>query len=168
MIISGQLGNDARREDFYSMISFEEIRSLLPQKYPFIFIDKVIEFEEGKKIVCVKNVSSNEPVFVGHFPDFAIMPGVLIIEAMAQASIILFRKSLPPIQSGKDTVFLLASIGNARFTKPVFPGDQLLIEINVEKIVSKGAIIQATVKVDEKAVAKATLTFGIAEKSALL
>jgi 3-hydroxyacyl-[acyl-carrier-protein] dehydratase len=149
------------------MILFEEIRSLLPQKYPFIFIDKVLELEEGKRIVCVKNVSSNEPVFVGHFPDFAIMPGVLIIEAMAQASIILFKKSLP-VQNGRDTVFLLASIGNARFTKPVFPGDQLLIEITVEKIVSKGAIVQAIVKVDEKSAAKASLTFGIAEKSTLI
>jgi len=150
------------------MILFEEIRSLLPQKYPFLFIDKVVELEEGKKIVCVKNVSGNEPVFVGHFPDFAIMPGVLIIEAMAQASIILFRKSLPPQQNYKNTVFLLASINNARFTKPVFPGDQLFVEIIVEKIVSKGAIVQATAKVEEKTVAKASLTFGIAEKSALV
>ncbi len=150
------------------MILFEEIRSLLPQKYPFLFIDRVVEFDEGKKIVCVKNVSGNEPVFVGHFPDFAIMPGVLIIEAMAQASIILFRKSLPTQQNDKNTVFLLASINNARFTKPVFPGDQLFIEIIVEKIVSKGAIVQATVKVEEKTVAKASLTFGIAEKSALV
>ena len=150
------------------MILFEEIRSLLPQKYPFLFIDRVVEFDEGKKIVCVKNVSGNEPVFVGHFPDFAIMPGVLIIEAMAQASIILFKKSLPTQQNDKNTVFLLASINNARFTKPVFPGDQLFIEIIVEKIVSKGAIVQATVKVEEKTVAKASLTFGIAEKSALV
>ncbi|MEK7750144.1 MAG: 3-hydroxyacyl-ACP dehydratase FabZ [Planctomycetota bacterium] len=150
------------------MILFEEIRSLLPQKYPFLFIDRVVELEEGKKIVCVKNVSGNEPVFVGHFPDFAIMPGVLIIEAMAQASIILFRKSLSTQQNDKNTVFLLASINNARFTKPVFPGDQLFIEIIVEKIVSKGAIVQATVKVEEKTVAKASLTFGIAEKSALV
>jgi len=150
------------------MILFEEIRSLLPQKYPFLFIDRVVELEEGKKIVCVKNVSGNEPVFVGHFPDFAIMPGVLIIEAMAQASIILFRKSLPTPQNDKNTVFLLASINNARFTKPVFPGDQLFVEIIVEKIVSKGAIVQATVKVEEKTVAKASLTFGIAEKSALV
>lgn len=148
------------------MIFFEEIKSLLPQKYPFLFIDRVIEFEEGKKIACIKNVSGNEPVFVGHFPDFAIMPGVLIIEAMAQASIILFRKSLP-VQNNKDTVFLLASVSNARFIKPVFPGDQLVIEINVEKIVSKGAIVQASVKVNEKIVAKASLTFGIAEKSTL-
>lgn len=150
------------------MILFEEIRSLLPQKYPFLFIDRVVEFEEGKKIVCVKNVSGNEPVFVGHFPDFAIMPGVLIIEAMAQASIILFKKSLPAQQNDKNTVFLLASVNNARFTKPVFPGDQLFVEIIVEKIVSKGAIVQATVKVKEKTVAKASLTFGIAEKSALV
>lgn len=150
------------------MILFEEIQKLLPQKYPFLFIDKVVAFEEGKKIVCVKNVSGNEPVFVGHFPDFAIMPGVLIIEAMAQASIILFRKSLPLQQDNKNTVFLLASVNNARFTKPVFPGDQLYVEIIVEKIVSKGAIVQATVKVEEKTVAKASLTFGIAEKSALV
>ncbi|MCF6155653.1 MAG: 3-hydroxyacyl-ACP dehydratase FabZ [Candidatus Brocadia sp.] len=149
------------------MMLFEEIRSLLPQKYPFLFIDKAIEFEEGKRIVCVKNVSGNEPVFVGHFPDFAIMPGVLIIEAMAQASIVLFKKSLPP-KNDRDTVFLLASVNNARFTKPVFPGDQLFIEIIVEKIVSKGAIVQAAVTADEKAVAKATLTFGIADKSALI
>jgi 3-hydroxyacyl-[acyl-carrier-protein] dehydratase len=149
------------------MILFEEIRNLLPQKYPFLFIDRVVEFEEGKKIVCVKNVSGNEPVFVGHFPDFAIMPGVLIIEAMAQASIILFKKSLA-IKHGENTVFLLASVSNARFTKPVFPGDQLLIEIIVEKIVSKGAIIHATVNVGEKTVAKANLTFGIAEKSTLI
>lgn len=149
------------------MMLFEEIRALLPQKYPFLFIDRVIEFEEGKRIVCVKNVSGNEPVFVGHFPDFAIMPGVLIIEAMAQASIILFRQSLPT-QNDRDTVFLLASVSNARFTKPVFPGDQLFVEISVEKIVSKGAIVQAVVKVNEKAVAKATLTFGIADKSALV
>lgn len=149
------------------MIFFEEIRSLLPQKYPFLFIDKAIEFEEEKRIVCIKNVSGNEPVFVGHFPDFAIMPGVLIIEAMAQASIILFRKSLST-QSSKDAVFLLASVNNARFTKPIFPGDQLLIEIIVEKMVSRGAIVQASVKVENKAVAKATLTFGIADKNALI
>ncbi len=149
------------------MISFEEIRNLLPQKYPFQFIDKVTEFEEGKRIVCVKNVSGNEPVFVGHFPDFAIFPGVLIIEAMAQASIILFKKSLTATIE-KDKIFLLASVSSARFTKPVFPGDQIFIEVLVEKIVSKGAIVQATAKVGETVVAKANLTFGIADKSALL
>jgi 3-hydroxyacyl-[acyl-carrier-protein] dehydratase len=148
------------------MIPFEEIKNLLPQKYPFLFVDKVVEYEEGKRIVCVKNVSGNEPVFVGHFPDFAIMPGVLIIEAMAQSSIILFKKSLQA-QRENNVVFLLASISNARFTKPVFPGDQLMIEIIVEKIVSKGAIVQALAKVAEKAVAKASLTFGIAEKNTL-
>src|SRR4030067_1265128 len=149
------------------MILFEEIRSLLPQKYPFLFIDRVVEFDEGKKIVCVKNVSGNEPVFVGHFPDFAIMPGVLIIEAMAQASIILFRKSLPS-RGDEDAVFLLASVNNARFTKPVIPGDQLIIEVIVEKIVSRGAMVRSVVKVQEKVVAKAALTFGIAEKSSLV
>ncbi|OHC05429.1 MAG: 3-hydroxyacyl-[acyl-carrier-protein] dehydratase FabZ [Planctomycetes bacterium RIFCSPHIGHO2_12_39_6] len=147
------------------MILFEEIRSLLPQKYPFLFIDRVVELEEGKKIVCVKNVSGNEPVFVGHFPDFAIMPGVLIIEALAQASIILFKKSFDT-EKDNDKVFLLAS-ANVRFTKPVFPGDQLILEINTEKVISSAAIVKGIARVGEKIVTKATLSFGIAEKESL-
>ena len=150
------------------MILFEEIRSLLPQKYPFLFIDRVVELEEGKKIVCVKMSPATNPSLSDTSLILLSCQGVLIIEAMAQASIILFKKSLPTQQNDKNTVFLLASINNARFTKPVFPGDQLFIEIIVEKIVSKGAIVQATVKVEEKTVAKASLTFGIAEKSALV
>ena len=147
-------------------MSFEEIRSILPQKNPFIFIDRVIEFEKGKKVVCLKNVSANEPFFVGHFPDFAIMPGVIILEAMAQSSIVLFTKGSTETDN-RNKVFLLASVSNARFSKPVFPGDQLLIEINVEKIVSKGAIVNGVAKVNDKVVAKATLTFGVTEKTVL-
>ncbi|MBT6048598.1 MAG: 3-hydroxyacyl-[acyl-carrier-protein] dehydratase FabZ, partial [Candidatus Scalindua sp.] len=75
------------------MLNFEEVRELVPQKYPFLFIDKVIELQKESRIVCLKNISGNEPFFAGHFPDFAIMPGVLIVEALAQASIILFKKS---------------------------------------------------------------------------
>ncbi|MHC4184106.1 MAG: hotdog family protein, partial [Planctomycetota bacterium] len=90
------------------MLNFEEIRKLVPQKYPFLFIDKVVELQKESKIVCLKNISGNESFFVGHFPDFAIMPGVLILEALAQASIILFRKSFDA-DKDKDKVFLLAS-----------------------------------------------------------
>jgi 3-hydroxyacyl-[acyl-carrier-protein] dehydratase len=146
-------------------INFEEVRRLLPQKYPFLFIDKVLEMEEGKRIVCVKNVSGNEPFFVGHFPEYAIMPGALTLEALAQASIILFKKSFLKEETS-DSVFLLASV-RASFLKPVFPGDQLLLEVNVEKVVSKGAMVQGMARVGEEAVAKASLTFGVADKSSL-
>lgn len=147
------------------MLSFEEVRKLVPQKYPFLFIDKVIELQKESRIVCLKNISGNEPFFAGHFPDFAIMPGVLIVEALAQASIILFKKSFD-IEKNKGKVFLLAS-ANVRFTKPVFPGDQLVLEINTEKIISSAAIVKGIAKVGEKIVTKATLSFGIAEKDSL-
>ncbi|MFQ5964266.1 MAG: 3-hydroxyacyl-ACP dehydratase FabZ [Candidatus Scalinduaceae bacterium] len=147
------------------MSSFEEIKKLIPQKNPFLFIDKVIDFQKERKIVCLKNVSGNEPFFVGHFPDFAIMPGVLILEALAQASILLFKKSFNT-DKDKDKVFLLGS-ADIRFTKPVFPGDQLILEIEAEKIISRAAIIKGIARVGEKVVSKATLSFGIAEKESL-
>ncbi|HHT9154754.1 MAG TPA: 3-hydroxyacyl-ACP dehydratase FabZ [Candidatus Tripitaka sp. YC43] len=154
-------------------INFEEVRRLVPQRYPFLFIDKVVELEEGKRILCLKNVSGNESFFVGHFPEYAIMPGVLTLEALAQASIILFKKSFLKeetsnlaLERSEGSVFLLASV-RASFVKPVFPGDQLLLEVNVEKVVSKGAIVQGTARVGEEIVAKASLTFGLADKSSL-
>ncbi len=148
------------------MLNFEEVRELVPQKYPFLFIDKVIELQKESRIVCLKNVSGNEPFFAGHFPDFAIMPGVLIIEALAQSSIVLFRKSFDA-EKDKDKVFLLAS-ANVRFSKPVFPGDQLTLEINTEKIISSAAIVKGVAKVGDKIVTKATLSFGVADKKSLV
>lgn len=147
------------------MLNFEEVRKLVPQKYPFLFIDKVIELQKESRIVCIKNISGNEPFFAGHFPDFAIMPGVLIVEALAQASIILFKKSFDTEQN-KDKVFLLAS-ANVRFSKPVFPGDQLTLEIDIEKVISTAAIVKGVAKVGDKVVTKATLSFGVADKDSL-
>ncbi len=147
------------------MLNFEEVRELVPQKFPFLFIDKVIELQKESRIVCLKNISGNEPFFAGHFPDFAIMPGVLIVEALAQASIILFKKSFDPEQN-KDKVFLLASV-NVRFSKPVFPGDQLILEVDIEKVISSAAIVKGVAKVGDKVVAKATLSFGVANKDSL-
>ncbi|MBT5307376.1 MAG: 3-hydroxyacyl-ACP dehydratase FabZ, partial [Candidatus Scalindua sp.] len=138
------------------MLNFEEVRELVPQKYPFLFIDKVIELQKESRIVCLKNISGNEPFFAGHFPDFAIMPGVLIVEALAQASIILFKKSFDTEQN-KDKVFLLAS-ANVRFSKPVFPGDQLILEVDIEKVISSAAIVKGVAKVGDKVVTKATLS----------
>jgi len=139
------------------MLNFEEVRELIPQKYPFMFIDKVIELQKESRIVCLKNVSGNEPFFAGHFPDFAIMPGVLIVEALAQAAIILFKKSFDTEQN-KGKVFLLAS-ANVRFSKPVFPGDQLTLEIDVEKVISSAAIVKGVAKVGDQSCNKSNFEF---------
>ncbi|NJD91701.1 MAG: 3-hydroxyacyl-ACP dehydratase FabZ, partial [Geobacter sp.] len=104
------------------MIEINEIMSILPHRYPFLLVDRIVEMEEGKKIVGLKNVTMNEPFFPGHFPGHPVMPGVLIIEAMAQVAAILAYKSVPENQ-GKVTYFV--GIDNTKFRKPVMPGDQL-------------------------------------------
>ena len=109
------------------MKEIKEIMNLLPHRYPFLLVDKVLEMEEGKRIVSIKNVSINEPFFRGHFPGSPIMPGVLLIEAMAQAWGILVLSSEKEKAGSKDVLFL--GIDKARFRKPVYPGDQVRFEL---------------------------------------
>jgi len=110
------------------MISIKEIMEVLPHRYPFLLVDKVTELEEGKRAVGIKNVTINEHFFQGHFPGNPIMPGVLIVEALAQVSGVLAFKSGV---KGKQTYFL--SIEKAKFRKPVLPGDQLRLEVTVQR-----------------------------------
>jgi 3-hydroxyacyl-[acyl-carrier-protein] dehydratase len=105
-----------------------DIMSILPHRYPFLLIDRVIEMEPKQRIVAIKNVTMNEPHFQGHFPDYPIMPGVLIIEAIAQAGGVLVLNELP---DPANTLMVFTGIENARFRRPVLPGDQLRIEVNV-------------------------------------
>jgi 3-hydroxyacyl-[acyl-carrier-protein] dehydratase len=112
------------------MIDIREIMSTLPHSYPFLLVDRIIEMEVEKRIVGIKNVTYNEPFFPGHFPGRPIMPGVLIIEAMAQTAGVLAFKSVPE-ENGKPVYFL--GIDNVRFRKPVIPGDQLRLELEVTK-----------------------------------
>ncbi len=147
------------------VMDFEAVRALLPQRHPFIMIDRVLEIEPGSRIVCLKNISGNEPYFPGHFPDLAIMPGALILEAFAQASILLFRAGSPD-ESSDDKVFLFGTV-KARMREPVFPGDQLRIEVTLEKAVSTGAIVEARGLVDGNLKATARLGFGLTDRSAL-
>jgi len=109
------------------MLDIIEIMAILPHRYPFLMVDKVLEVEEGKRIVALKNVTMNEPFFQGHFPGHPVMPGVLIIEAMAQVAAIMAY--LASGGEAKDKVSYFMSIDNARFRKPVKPGDTLRIEI---------------------------------------
>jgi 3-hydroxyacyl-[acyl-carrier-protein] dehydratase len=109
-------------------MNIHEILRQLPHRHPIILVDRVLEMEPGKRIVAIKNVTINEPVFTGHFPDYPVMPGVLIIEAMAQAAAILAFASLNR-KAGPDSLFYFAGIDGARFKRPVEPGDQLRLEV---------------------------------------
>lgn len=113
-----------------TVMDIHEILSFLPHRYPFLFIDKIIDLQIGKSIVAIKNVTMNEAHFVGHFPDRPVMPGVLMVEAMAQAACVLAYKSTD--SSPKEgSLFYFAGIDNARFRRIVLPGDQLRIEVKV-------------------------------------
>lgn len=139
------------------MLDIANIEKLLPHRYPFLLVDRITEMEPGKRIVGLKNVTVNEPFFQGHFPDKPVMPGVLIIEAMAQvgAAGIL---ALPEFQ-GKIALF--AGIDKARFRRQVVPGDQLRIEVNVLKLRGSVGKSEAKAYVGEDLVAEAELMFGV-------
>jgi len=111
-----------------SVMGIDEIRATLPHRYPFLLVDRIRELETGRRIVGLKNVTANEPFFQGHFPERPVMPGVLILEAMAQVGAVLTLKSLP--QAGR-TIIYLTGVEKAKFRKPVVPGDQLRVEVEV-------------------------------------
>jgi 3-hydroxyacyl-[acyl-carrier-protein] dehydratase len=109
-------------------MTIEEIQEYLPHRYPFLLIDRVVEYEKDKRLVAIKNVTANEPFFPGHFPHYMVMPGVLIVEAMAQAAAVLSLKSLGHKNDGR-WVYYFVGIDGARFKKPVVPGDTLRLEV---------------------------------------
>jgi len=114
-------------------IDIHKILQTLPHRYPLILVDRVLEIEPGARIVALKNVSINEPYFMGHFPGYPVMPGVLIIEAMAQAAAILTYTTLGA-KHGDGTLFYFAGIDAARFKRPVMPGDQLRLEVEMGRV----------------------------------
>jgi beta-hydroxyacyl-ACP dehydratase FabZ len=142
------------------MLDINQIRELLPHRYPFLFVDRVIEIGENSA-VGYKNVSGNEPFFEGHFPEYPIMPGVLIAEALAQMGAILIMSKLP---NPKEKLVLFAAIDNCKFRHPVVPGDQLRLE--VEFTVNKPRVAKMNGKafVDDKLVAEGTMRCQIADK----
>ena len=111
-------------------MDIQKIQSLLPHRYPFLLVDRVVESEPGKRLVAIKNVTINEPFFPGHFPSKPVMPGVLLIEAMAQATGLLAMESA---DVPKEAIYYLVGVDKARFKKPVVPGDQLVFEVEVLK-----------------------------------
>jgi len=140
----------------------EEITAILPHRYPMLMVDRITEITE-EKVVGLKNVTFNEPYFTGHFPGFPVMPGVLIIEAMAQVAGILVGK-LAPHTLGK--IMFLASVEEAKFRKPVVPGDQLLIEMRLVRLKTSIAKMQGVATVDGQVVAEATLMCKLTDRLA--
>jgi 3-hydroxyacyl-[acyl-carrier-protein] dehydratase len=144
------------------MIEIREIMSTLPHTYPFLLVDRIIEIEPGKRAVGIKNVTYNEPFFQGHFPGRPIMPGVLIVEAMAQTAGILAFKSVPHEDSGKPVYFL--GMDNVRFRKPVVPGDQLRLELEITRHRQSIWGFKGKAFVDDKLVAEADLLAMLGEE----
>lgn len=141
-------------------MDIREIQKILPHRYPFLLVDRILEVEEGKRAIGKKNVTVNEPFFQGHFPGYPVMPGVLIVEAMAQVGAVAIL-SMPEFQ-GK--IGLLAGIDKVRFRRQVVPGDQLLIEVELLKI--KGSIGKAAgrVTVDGQLACEGELMFAIGKE----
>ena len=144
-------------------IDIGQIMRLLPHRYPFLLIDRVVEVEPRQRIVAIKNVSMNEPYFQGHFPDYPLMPGVLIVEAIAQAGGVLLLDEIPD-REGKLMVF--TGIDGAKFRRPVTPGDQLRIEVKVLQWRSRAVKMQGTVTVDGKIACEATVMCQLVPKPA--
>jgi 3-hydroxyacyl-[acyl-carrier-protein] dehydratase len=137
------------------------IREILPHRYPFLLVDRILELEP-ERIVGIKNVTINEPFFIGHFPEFPVMPGVLIVESMAQVAGVLV---LSQIEDRKNKLVLLASVEEAKFRKPVRPGDQLRIEMKVARRKASIAKMFGTATVDGAVVAEATMLCKLADRS---
>jgi len=143
-----------------AILDINDIRGILPHRYPFLLVDRIVELE-AERIVGIKSVTHNEPFFTGHFPDFPVMPGVLIVEAMAQTAGVLVLKSIPDRQS---KLVLLVAVENARFRRPVVPGDSLRMEMKVIKRKASVAKMAGVATVDGQVVAEAEVMCKLADK----
>lgn len=144
-----------------SELDIIEIQKILPHRYPFLLVDRILELEPRKRIVGLKNVTMSEPWFMGHFPDYPIMPGVLIIEALAQTGGVLLLRELP---DRHNKVVLFTSIESAKFRRPVVPGDQLRMELEVLALRSTVCKMRARATVDGRLVAEGDIMCVIADR----
>ena len=145
-------------------LDINDILHLLPHRYPFLLIDRVIDLTPAKRIVAIKNVTINEPFFAGHFPGAPIMPGVLVVEAMAQAGGVLL---LTEVKNRDSKLILFTGIDRARFRSPVLPGDQLRVEVDVLAWRGKAARMQGTAYVGERRAAEGIVTCMLVDRSRL-
>lgn len=144
------------------MLGPKEIQETLPHRYPFLLVDRILEMELGKRVVGIKNVTANEPFFPGHFPGHPIMPGVLIVEAMAQVGGVLLMRSLDA--KAEKKVMYFTGIDRARFRRPVIPGDQIRIELTILQLRRQMCRMKGAAYVDGKLVAEAELSSVVVDR----
>lgn len=137
-----------------------EIRELIPHRYPFLLVDKIEELEPGQRAVGIKNVTQNEPFFQGHFPDYPVMPGVLIVEAMAQVGAV----GVMVMEEYRDKLALFAGIDGVRFRRQVMPGDTIRMEVHIERLKGRIGRGRGVATVDEQKACEAELMFAFAER----
>ena len=138
-------------------VDVTRIQELLPHRYPFLLVDRVLELEPNQRVLAVKNVTINEPFFQGHFPGHPVMPGVLVLEALAQAGGLLTQLSATKVEAGDEKLFYLVKIDNARFSRMVVPGDQLMLEVKLKRVIRNMAMYECSASVDGKQVASADI-----------
>ncbi len=147
----------------FETLDVQEILDYLPHRYPFLLVDRILEFEQSKRIVALKNVTINEPFFQGHFPGVPIMPGVLILEAMAQAGGFLVFKTLP---DRHQKLVFFSGVDKAKFRRPVRPGDQLKIEMEVVRVKSRIGKLRGQAFVDDQLACEAEILFSLVDRDA--
>ncbi|ALX49911.1 3-hydroxyacyl-ACP dehydratase FabZ [Lentibacillus amyloliquefaciens] len=138
-------------------MDIDQIKQTIPHRYPFLLVDKVLEMEEGQRVVAIKNVSANEPFFQGHFPDYPVMPGVLIIEALAQTG----AMGVLGIEANKGKIGFLAGLDKCRFKRQVKPGDQLRLEVEITRVKGPVGIGKGVATVDGEVVCEGEITFAV-------
>jgi 3-hydroxyacyl-[acyl-carrier-protein] dehydratase len=139
-------------------MSFEELKSYLKQRFPMLMVDRVLELEPGKRIKTLKNVTGNEIQLLGHFPDFAIMPGTSIIEAIGQSASLLFSYTTGKGMAPKE-LMALAAVNDMRFLSPVLPGHALIIDVTIIKMTEDAALVEGFARVEETVAARGKLSF---------
>jgi 3-hydroxyacyl-[acyl-carrier-protein] dehydratase len=152
------MADEQYNEQKLQAMSFEEVKTCLKQRFPMIMVDRVLELDPGKHIKTLKNVTGNEIQLLGHFPDFAIMPGTCIIEAIGQSASLLFSRTTGKGMGSKEFM-ALASVNDMRFLSPVLPGHTLIMEIKILKATGEAALIEGVASVEETVVARGKLSF---------
>lgn len=147
-----------------AQLDFEQLKQIVPQRFPFLMLDRVVDIEPGVRAVGIKNLTGNEWFYQGHFPKKAITPGAMIVEAIAQTGIVFFHSSLPT--PPHDVTYLLGSV-KARFLEPAWPGDQLRIEVTPIKLTLRAGILAAEVRIEGRTIARGELSLAIKDNASL-